>query len=95
MNPQFSEPEYQLVWPGDLFKAEAAKLLNMRDIQGWDDNCALLLEDAFVRGYRSGPLSEFRDVPAVLDPGVWGTDEPSRVSRRSYAGDSSGWRVDG
>lgn len=82
VNPRFSEPEYQLVWPRDLFKAEAAKLLNTRDIQGWDDNCALLLEDAFVRGYRSGPLSEFRDVPAVLDPGVWGTETVSRASNR-------------
>ncbi|WP_207213598.1 hypothetical protein [Rhodococcus sp. Q1] len=82
VNPRFSEPEYQLVWPRDLFKAEAAKLLNMRDVQGWDDDCALLLEDAFIRGYRSGPLSEFHDVPAVVDPGRWGTEEVARATSR-------------
>ncbi len=70
------------MWPRDLFKAEAAKLLNMRDIQGWDDDCALLLEDAFIRGYRSGPLSEFYDVPAVLDPRIWGTETVTRTTSR-------------
>jgi len=44
------EPDYQLVWPRVLFRAQASKLLNRRELRDWDDRCELLLDDAFVRG---------------------------------------------
>jgi hypothetical protein len=77
MSARLAEPDYQLVWPRVLFTAEAAKLLNRRELKDWDDRCELLLDDAFVRGYEGGPLSEFRQVdddPVIDDP--WGPVAP-------------------
>ena len=56
MSARLAEPDYQLVWPRALFTAEAAKLLNRRELTDWNDRCELLLDDAFVRGYEGGPL---------------------------------------
>jgi hypothetical protein len=47
--------------PRALFTAEAAKLLNQRELSDWNERCELLLADAFVHGYEGGPLSEFRE----------------------------------
>ncbi|MGW4826346.1 hypothetical protein ACWEOG_02100 [Amycolatopsis japonica] len=77
VHARLAEPDYQLVWPRDLFKAEAARLLNHRDAAGWDDRCELLLEDAFVSGYRGGPLSEFQEVDQHDGTHPWVTWRPS------------------
>lgn len=76
MTSRLDEPDYQLVWPRSLFRAESAKLLNRRGARGWDDRCELLLEDAFVHGYEGGPLGEFREVEegSVGDP--WDAKSP-------------------
>lgn len=86
MSTRLDEPDYQLVWPRTLFTAEAAKLLNDRKLKDWDERCALLLEDSFVRGYAGGPLSEFHDLaasrtffPSSDDP--W--DTPAQNARSS------------
>ena|GEM_PF-4315665 len=44
------------MWLRGLFRAEATKLLNRRELMDWNDRCELLLDDAFVRGYEGGPL---------------------------------------
>ncbi|MET8845937.1 hypothetical protein [Amycolatopsis sp. NPDC004625] len=62
MSARLAEADYQLVWPRALFKSEAAKLLNQRDLKDWNDRCALLLDDAFVRGIRGGPVEEFAEI---------------------------------
>lgn len=62
MDVRFAEPDYQLVWPRQLFVAEAAKLLNDRLLADWNTRCKILLADAFVGGYRGGPHSEFQTV---------------------------------
>ncbi|GLY83361.1 hypothetical protein Airi02_012910 [Actinoallomurus iriomotensis] len=67
---RLAEPDYQLLWPRALFKAEAARLLNARDLADWNDRCELLLEDAFVRGYEGGPLSEFRELSVGFPDGL-------------------------
>jgi hypothetical protein len=79
---RLGEPEYQLVWPRASFIAEAAKLLNRRELKDWDSRCELLLDHAFVRGYEGGPLSEFREIANSLsrlfgdDPWRRGTSAP-------------------
>ncbi|MBB1158093.1 hypothetical protein [Amycolatopsis dendrobii] len=78
MNVRLAEPDYELVWPRALFKAEAAKLLNRRELGDWNDRCEVLLEDAFVRGYESGPLGEFREIPEIADADPWGASGTSR-----------------
>ncbi len=60
---RFHEPDYQLVWPRALFVAEAARLLNYRHLDNWNDRCVVLLEDAFVRGEGGGPLADFGELP--------------------------------
>jgi hypothetical protein len=40
--------DYQLVWPKELFQAEAYALVNNTQPQDWADRCELLLEDAFA-----------------------------------------------
>lgn len=83
MSVRLAEPDYQLVWPRALFRAEAAKLLNRRELKDWNDRCELLLDDAFVRGYEGGPLSEFRDVTDDFVDNRWGTREPrSRLTAK-------------
>ncbi|WP_326950932.1 hypothetical protein OG439_20300 [Amycolatopsis sp. NBC_01307] len=62
MSARLAEADYQLVWPRALFKSEAAKLLNQRDLNDWNDRCVLLLDDAFVRGIRGGPVEEFAEI---------------------------------
>jgi hypothetical protein len=62
VSARLAEPDYQLVMPRALFTAEAAKLLNQRGLSDWNERCELLLDDAFVRGYEGGPLSEFREI---------------------------------
>ncbi len=62
VSARLAEADYQLVWPRALFKSEAAKLLNQRDLNDWNDRCALLLDDAFVRGIRGGPVEEFAEI---------------------------------
>lgn len=62
VNARLAESDYQLLWPRDLFRAEAAKLLNLRELPDWNDRCELLLEDAFGRGYEGGARSEFCEV---------------------------------
>ncbi len=76
VSARLAEPDYQLVWPRALFTAEAAKLLNRRELTDWNDRCELLLDDAFVRGYKGGPLSEFRDVTDDFVDDPWGTPGP-------------------
>lgn len=89
VSSRLAEPDYQLVWPRGLFVAEAAKLLNQRELEDWDERCALLLEHAFVRGYAGGPLSEFREAAHrgnLGDP--WGVPprRPSMTGRSMTAG---------
>jgi hypothetical protein len=80
VSARLAEPDYQLVMPRALFTAEAAKLLNQRGLSDWNERCELLLDDAFVRGYEGGPLSEFRKIAVtgfgggLDDP--WGTSAP-------------------
>ncbi|GAA4551462.1 hypothetical protein GCM10023175_43320 [Pseudonocardia xishanensis] len=57
VTPRTDEPDYQLVWPRTLFKAEAVKLLDRRGAHDWDDQCEHLLGDAFVGGDEGGPRS--------------------------------------
>ena len=76
MSARLAEPDYQLVWPRALFTDEAAKLLNRRELKDWNDRCELLLDDAFVRGYEGGPLSEFRDATDDFADDPWGTPGP-------------------
>ncbi|MCC8251605.1 hypothetical protein LNK82_45950 [Saccharothrix sp. NEAU-S10] len=47
-----------------MFVREASRLLNNRDHRKWNEACELLLEDAFADGADSGPVNEFRDLPA-------------------------------
>jgi hypothetical protein len=74
VSARLAEPDYQLVMPRALFTAEAAKLLNQRGLSDWNQRCELLLDDAFIRGYEGGPLSEFRKI-AVGGVGG-GLDDP-------------------
>lgn len=62
MDSRFRDADYQLRWPRSLFVEEAAHLLNDRGRREWHEACELLLEDAFVGGWNSGPLSDFREV---------------------------------
>jgi hypothetical protein len=78
VSARLAEPDYQLVWSRVIFKAEAAKLLNHRELRDWDERCELLLEDAFVRGYEGGPLSEFRKIDDRAGVSSWGTSSPGR-----------------
>lgn len=80
VSARLAEPDYQLVWPRVLFTAEAAKLLNRRELKDWNDRCELLLEDAFVSGYEGGPLSEFREVTQDVVDDPWGS-APTSTSR--------------
>jgi hypothetical protein len=68
---RLAEPDYQLVVPGALFTASAVKLLNQWGLSDGGERCELLLDDAFVRGYEGGPLSEFRQIAVADSP--WGT----------------------
>lgn len=70
MSARLAEADYQLVWPRALFKSEAAKLLNQRDLKDWNDRCALLLDDAFVRGIRGGPVEEFAEISELPNAGL-------------------------
>jgi hypothetical protein len=72
-----------LVWPRALFTAEAAKLLNQREVTDWNERCELLLDDAFVRGYAGGPLSEFREV-AGLDPGSSSAPRSTMSAKQTF-----------
>ncbi|MGH3826586.1 MAG: hypothetical protein ACRDQX_05340 [Pseudonocardiaceae bacterium] len=56
MSDRLAEPDYQLMMPRSLFTAQAAKLLNQRELKDWNDRCELLFDHAFVRGYAGGPL---------------------------------------
>jgi hypothetical protein len=93
---RLAEPDYQLVWPRTLFVAEAAKLLNHRELKDWDDRCELLLEHAFVRGYEGGPLSEFREIALEGfgsghdDPWGTSTSRPSMTARQQFLRDLMG-----
>ncbi|MBL7500968.1 hypothetical protein I6A84_02320 [Frankia sp. CNm7] len=74
MIARFAEPDYQLVWPRTLFKEEASRLLNKRQLTDWNDRCEFLLEDAFVRGYAGGPAVDFRELE---EPGYgYGSSAP-------------------
>ncbi|MEV5300262.1 hypothetical protein [Amycolatopsis methanolica] len=70
MESRWADADYRLRWPRDLFVQAAARLLNDRGRTGWEDECELLLEDAFAGGHNSGPLSDFREVKPDSDP--WG-----------------------
>jgi hypothetical protein len=83
VNARLAEPDYQLVWPRALFKVEAARLLNHRELPDWNDRCELLLEDAFVRGYEGGPASEFRDVAEA--GGDFADEDPWSAAKRPRA----------
>ena len=49
-NPADPGPDYELVWPRDLFAAEAAAVLLLRlRYEQWVDDAELLLEEAFTR----------------------------------------------
>ena len=81
MSDRLAEPDYQLVMPRTLFTAEAARLLNQRELQDWNARCELLLDHAFVRGYEGGPLSEFREIAGGAGcDGPWGTSSAPRSS---------------
>lgn len=90
VSARLAEPDYQLVWPRDLFIAESAKLLNQRELKDWDERCELLLAHAFVRGYEGGPLGEFCEIAVegfgggLDDP--WGTSapRPSMTARQQF-----------
>ncbi|USX55631.1 hypothetical protein [Lentzea sp. HUAS12] len=69
MNTRFADPDYQLLWPRDLFARAATSLINRRELEDWDERCELLLEDAFVGGF-GGPVTEFREISAGIDK--WG-----------------------
>lgn len=56
VSDRLAEPDYQLMMPRSLFTAQAAKLLNQRELKDWNDRCELLFDHAFVRGYAGGPL---------------------------------------
>ncbi len=87
---RLAEPDYQLVIPRALFTAEAAKLLNQRGLSDWNERCELLLDDAFIRGYEGGPLSEFREIAVTDDP--WGTSAPrsSMTAKQQFLRDLMG-----
>jgi hypothetical protein len=82
--------------PRALFTAEAAKLLNQRELKDWDDRCELLLAHAFVRGYESGPLSEFCEIAVSGSGGdlddPWGTSAPrsSLTAKQQFLRDLMG-----
>lgn len=96
MRARLAEPDYQLVWPRALFIAEAAKLLNHRELKDWDDRCELLLEHVFVRGYEGGPLSEFREIAVggfeggLDDPWATSVPRPSMTARQQFLRDLMG-----
>lgn len=83
----YLEPDYQLVWPRQLFISEALDLLNNRARPDWNDRCELLLADAFEGGQEAGPAADLRDLSQEATfppsrPGGWGQTEsnPSRPS---------------
>ncbi|MCP2323346.1 hypothetical protein HDA40_001853 [Hamadaea flava] len=78
---RLTEPDYQLVWPRALFRAEAAKLLNQRGLKDWDDRCELLLEQAFLDGSQCGPVRDFR--AAVDGQQTFGEDTRERPTART------------
>jgi hypothetical protein len=96
VSSRLAEPDYQLVWPRALFIVEAAKLFNQRGAKDWDERCELLLEHAFVRGYKGGPLSEFREIAVVSFGGShddpWGASAPrqSLTAREQFLRDLMG-----
>ncbi|MBQ0901310.1 hypothetical protein [Micromonospora sp. U21] len=77
MISRFSEADFQLVWPRKLFKAQAAKLLNQRARDSWNENVEMMLEHAFAGGYAGGPAAEFRDT--IDGDHTWGSP-PSKAS---------------
>ena len=53
-DPDDPGPDYQLAWPGELFRAEATAILRYGDDSEWLARAELLLEEAFAgRGPRS------------------------------------------
>lgn len=79
VNARVSASDYQLVWPRDLFVAEASSLLNRRQYPDWDDRCALLLADAFSNEHGGVPVADFHEIPAEA-AGSWGEQTTSPVS---------------
>lgn len=80
MDSYLREPDYQLVWPRQLFISEATALLNDRAQPDWNDRCELLLADAFEGGQEAGPAADLRDLSReVTEKGSrtgWGQSEP-------------------
>lgn len=91
MTPRTDEPDYQLVWPRDLFKAETAKLLNQRGVYDWNDRCEQLLDDAFVSGYAGGPLSEFREIDIRASSHAASRPTASLTTKQLFLRDLMGW----
>ncbi|MBL6275410.1 hypothetical protein JMF97_04455 [Micromonospora fiedleri] len=77
MTSRYSDADFQLVWPRTVFKAQAAKLLNQRARDNWNESVELLLEHAFAGGHKGGPAAEFRNT-ADSDH-IWG-NPPSKAS---------------
>ncbi|WP_084468072.1 hypothetical protein [Actinokineospora inagensis] len=76
MTSRYDDADYQLRWPRTLFVAEAAKLLNQRERANWEEECELLLEDAFVGGVSGGPLAEYDQIlsAAAVRDDPWSTE---------------------
>ena len=90
MRARLAEPDYQLVIPRALFTAEAAKLLNQRGLNDWNERCELLLDDAFIRGYEGGPLSEFREIAVTDDPREISVPRSSMTAKQQFLRDLMG-----
>lgn len=79
-----------------LFTAEAAKLLNQRGLSDWNERCELLFDDAFIRGYAGGPLSEFREIAVagftggLDDLGGTSASRPSMTAKQQFLRDLMG-----
>lgn len=75
---RFDDADYQLRWPRWLFVQEASRLLNSRGKVNWDEDCELLLEDAFVGGMDGGPPREFREMQPAVTDGPWAPTAATR-----------------
>lgn len=70
------DDDYLLCWPQDLFKAEAARLLDgHRGMSGWIEACELLLEDAFED---AAPRDAFSAVVRAAGSESWSAGSGSR-----------------
>jgi hypothetical protein len=74
-------PDYELAWPREVFRAEAAAVLQLHGTP-WTDDAELLLEEAFASSVPKDDLrgASREDLPSGLVDGPWSASS-NQVSR--------------